>query len=140
MTDEFNATSPDSYKFWETERVRFADLDPLGHVNNSAISVYFEQARVAMVQAAGGFRTGAGWSVVIVRSLIEYKAELLYPATVRVGVKVRRFGNTSFTLTAAIFNGEACIATHEGVLVTVDSAQHRPIPVPESLKAALAAY
>lgn len=140
MTEDFQATNPDSYRFWETERVRFADLDPLGHVNNSAISVYLEQARVAMLHGVGGFHAGNDWTIVIVRSLIEYRAELLYPATVRVGIRILRFGNTSLTIAAAIFNGEICIATQEAVLVTVDAAQHRPTPLPESLRATLAAY
>src|SRR3954447_19148774 len=37
-------TSREFYPYWINESVRFADLDPLGHVNNAAISTYFEGA------------------------------------------------------------------------------------------------
>lgn len=137
MTDSPDLTRPESYRFWEEERVRFADLDAVGHVNNNAIGVYFEQARVAMMHASGGFREDADWTVVMARSLIEYKAELLYPNIVRVGVLVLRVGNTSLTIGSGIFLGGRCIATQEAVCVIVDKAAHRPTPLPESLRALL---
>lgn len=140
MADQYELTNPETYRFWEPEKVRFADLDMVGHVNNSAISSYFEQARVALLHGCGGFQESSSWTVVIARSLIEYKSELLYPATVRTGVKITRLGNTSLGIGSAIFLGDRCIATHEGVCVIVDKATHRPIPLPESLRTALAAY
>lgn len=137
MTD---LTSPDHHRFWIEERVRFADLDALGHVNNNAIGVYFEQARVLLVHDCGGFRDEAPWTVVLARSLIEYKAELLYPATIRVGLRVAKVGNTSVVLAAGIFQGDRCIATQEAVCVIVDKAAHRPTPVPDDLRATLARF
>lgn len=137
MTD---LTSPDQYRFWTEERVRFADLDALGHVNNNAIGVYFEQARVLLVHDCGGFQDETPWTVVLARSVIEYKAELLYPATVRVGVRVLKVGNTSVTLGVAIFQGDRVIATQEAVCVIVDKAAHRPTPVPGELRAVLARF
>ncbi|SMH56758.1 acyl-CoA thioesterase [Azospirillum agricola] len=138
MSELPDLTRPDPYRFWWEERVRFSDLDALGHVNNNAIGVYFEQARIAMVIEGGGFREGNDWTVVLARSVIEYKAELLFPNSIRVGVRPLRVGNSSLTIGAGIFLGDRCIATQEAVCVTVDKAAHRPTPIPESLRAALA--
>ena len=139
MDDTPDLTRPDSYRFWCEERVRFADLDALGHVNNNAIGVYFEQARITMLMEAGGFRDADDWTVVLARSLIEYKAELLYPNTVRIGVRGLRLGTSSLTVGLGLFLGDRCIATQEAVGVIVDKATHRPAPIPESLRATLAA-
>ncbi len=138
MSDAPDLTRPESYRFWCEERVRFNDLDALGHVNNNAIGVYFEQARIALLVAAGGFRDADGWTVVLARSLIEFKAELLYPNTVRVGVRGLRLGTSSMTIGVGIFLGDRCIATQEAVCVIVDKVTHRPTPLPEPLRAALA--
>jgi len=138
MSDVPDLTRPDSYRFWWEERVRFNDLDALGHVNNNAIGVYFEQARIALLMEAGGFRDGDAWTVVLARSLIEFKAELLYPNTVRIGVRGLRLGTSSMTIGVGIFLGDLCIATQEAVCVVVDKATHRPTPLPEPLRAALA--
>lgn len=138
MSDVPDLTRPESYRFWWEERVRFNDLDALGHVNNNAIGVYFEQARIALLMEAGGFRDGDAWTVVLARSLIEFKAELLYPNTVRIGVRGLRLGTSSMTIGVGIFLGDRCIATQEAVCVIVDKATHRPTPLPEPLRAALA--
>ncbi|NUB06196.1 acyl-CoA thioesterase [Azospirillum sp. Vi22] len=137
MTDP---TRPDLYRFWIAEHVRFADLDALGHVNNNAIGVYFEQSRVSLVHDCGGFRGEAPWTVVLARSVIDYKAELRFPADIRVGARVAKVGNTSVILGAAIFDGDRCIALQEAVCVIVDKDSHRPIPVPADLRDALARY
>ena len=133
-------TDPAAYRFWIDERVRFADLDALGHVNNNAIGVYFESGRVALMETCGGFRPESAWTVVLARCVMEFKAELLYPGTARVGVRVLRLGNSSVTLGSAIFSGDTCIATQEGVCVIVDPATHRPTPLPPELRAALAEH
>jgi len=133
-------TDPAAYRFWIEERVRFADLDALGHVNNNAIGVYFESGRVALMESCGGFRSESPWSVVLARSLIEYKAELLYPATARVGMRVLRLGNSSVTLGSAIFNGDTVVATQEAVCVIVDAATHRPTPLTPALRAGLSEH
>lgn len=139
MSDTPDLTRPLSYRFWCDERVRFADLDALGHVNNNAIGVYFEQARIMMLVEAGGFRDTDDWTVVLARSVIEYKAELLYPNNVRIGVRGLRLGTSSMTIGSGIFLGDRCIATQEAVGVIVDKATHRPTPLPESLRARLTA-
>ena len=131
---------PDTHRFWIDEHVRFADLDPLGHTNNNAIGAYFEQARVALLHACAGFQPEDSWTVVLARSLIEYKAELFYPANVRVGVRVLKVGNSSLTLGSAVFHGDRCIATQEAVCVIVDKATHRPTPIPDQFRPALDQY
>ncbi|WP_029010737.1 acyl-CoA thioesterase [Azospirillum halopraeferens] len=131
-------TDPAGYRFWIEERVRFADLDALGHVNNNTLGVYFEQGRVAFLGEA--FASDLPWTVVVARLVTEFKAELLYPATVRVGMRALRLGNTSATLGSAIFHGDRLIATQEAVSVIVDRHTHRPVPVPGEVRSRLAEH
>ncbi len=141
MTNSSSLTDPAGYRFWIEEHVRFADLDALGHVNNNAIGVYFESARVALLQSCSDFLDhNCPWTVVLARSLIEYKAELRYPATPRIGARVLRLGNTSLVQGLGLFHGDACIATQEGVCVIIDAASRRPIPLPATLRDALMRY
>lgn len=140
MTESPDLTRPDTHRFWIDEHVRFADLDTLGHVNNNAIGVYFEQARVALTHEFGGFREGCPWTVVLARSVNEFKAELRFPAAVRVGLRVLRLGNSSVVLGGGLFHEDRCIATQEAVCVIVDAATHRPAPIPDPVRAALARF
>ena len=52
---------PSFYRHWIEDRVRFADLDPLGHCNNAAIGGFFESSRVALF-ADAGYSAGGGGS------------------------------------------------------------------------------
>lgn len=133
-------TDPAGYRFWTGERVRFADLDRQGHVNNNAFGVYFEQGRVHLLEALRGFGPDAPWTVVLARSVVDHLAEVHYPAELRIGVRVLRIGNTSITLGLGVFDGATCAATQEAVSVLIDRGTGRPTPVPESLRAALAAH
>lgn len=128
------------YRFWVDEHVRFADLDALGHVNNNAFGVFFEHGRVEFLRQLGGFGQNVPWTVVLARSTIDYRAELHYPAAIRIGLGVLRLGNTSLTLGAAVFRDAVCVAAQEAVGVIVDAVTHRPTPVPADLRAAMEPY
>jgi acyl-CoA thioester hydrolase len=117
---EFDPTDPGSYNFWATENVRFADLDMLGHVNNKAYATYFETARVAFMTECGltdGIRVG----VAMVRLEIDYRKEIRFPATLKLGVALCKLGNSSLTLACAIFDGDVCASTSKSIAVRFDA-------------------
>jgi acyl-CoA thioester hydrolase len=116
---ESDALSPDSYHFWATEHVRFADLDMLGHVNNKAYATYYETARISYM-GARGLRDGTAVGMALVRLEIDYRREIRFPATPRLGVKLQRLGRSSITLACAIFDGEVCASTSVGIVVRFD--------------------
>ncbi|MCW2244938.1 acyl-CoA thioester hydrolase [Azospirillum fermentarium] len=133
-------TDPARYRFWVAEEVRFADLDVQGHVNNNAFGVFFEHGRVEFLRHLDGFGPDKPWLIALARSVIDYRAELHYPASIRIGMGVLRLGNTSLTLGGAVFKGDACISTQEAVCVLLDAGTRRPTPVPDSLRAALSSH
>lgn len=136
---DFDPTSPDSYRFWTTEHVRFADLDMLGHVNNKAYATYLETARVDFGRACG-LSDNADKSMALVRLEIDYRAEIRYPANPRVGIRLSRLGNSSLTLAYAIFDGETCAATALSIGVRFDGQARRSCPFTETERRALEAY
>jgi acyl-CoA thioester hydrolase len=117
-----------------TDIIRFADLDPQGHVNNAVFATYFESGRVAM------FRTpdlGIGVpdaTFVLVRQEIDFLSELRWPGNVEIGTALAELGRSSFTVTQAIFNGDKCAAAGRATIVMLDMATRRPRPLtPESI-------
>src|SRR3954467_11818524 len=102
--------APPFYRPWIEGRVRFADLDPLGHCNNAAIGGFFESSRVALFTQIGHPVSGGDRSIPIVRVEIDFRHEILYGARVRVGARVLRINRTSFTLAGGVFDGDRCAA------------------------------
>jgi acyl-CoA thioester hydrolase len=122
MTD-FDPTDPASYKYWAAEHVRFADLDMLGHVNNKAYSTYYESGRIAYMRARG-MSDSPEFGMALVRLEIDFRKEILYPATLRIGLRLQRVGRSSLTLACAIFNGDVCASTSIAILVRFNTRLH----------------
>ncbi len=128
------------YRHWIEDRVRFADLDPLGHCNNAAIGGFFESSRVALFTEVGQPVSGGAFSIPIARIAIDFRHELLYGARLRVGARVLRIGRTSFTLAGGIFDGDRCAAAAEVVAVLFHLEQRQSVEIPADLREALSAY
>ncbi len=138
--DNVDLTQRETFRWWTDERVRFNDLDALGHVNNNIYGVYFETGRV-------GFMTGVGLrngpidpALVIVRLEIDFRAELHYPARLDIGVSVMKLGTTSITLGLGLFREEICHSICRSVLVRVDQQTRRPIALNEAERDMFAPY
>jgi acyl-CoA thioester hydrolase len=128
---------PDYYKHWITETVRFHDLDAYNHVNNNVIGIYFETARMTLLEAVHpkGWTTAAHF--VLAKNTILFINELVYPNTIRIGQRLLRLGNSSMTCCAAIFLGDICIALGETVSVWIGHTSRRPEKIPDDIRTAL---
>ena len=135
-TDELDPADPATYRFWVDEHVRFSDTDMVGHVNNLAHCAYVETARVAygldLLTRAQAPITAMGF----VRLEVDFRAQLHYPAQVRVGARATSAGRSSFTIITGTFADERCVATARNVMVHL-GADGRPAPLPEVLRAAI---
>jgi len=130
----------DDYPHRVTDIIRFADLDPQGHVNNAIIATYFETGRVAMFRLPDLTIGVPGVTFVLVHTEINYLKELRWPGTVDVGTALARFGQSSFTLDHAVFKEGVCAATGSATMVAIDKASRRARPLPEELIAKLSRW
>jgi acyl-CoA thioester hydrolase len=137
---EADGTHVADYRFWVDERVRFNDLDLLGHVNNVAYVVYVENGRAAFLRDIGLWTIGAPRQIVIVHFAMDYRREVRFPAELRVGVRALAIGNRSFRIGVGIFRDGQCVATADNTVVCWDTAQRRAVPLDERERAALAPH
>lgn len=136
----FDERDAASYQYWIEENIRFADLDPVGHVNNNAIGVYLETARVSLFADAagemyGGARENHSW--VVARMEIDYLKEMHFPGKVRVGTRIEKLGNSSLTLRQAIFNGETLTGLARIIGVCFDMTERGSMRIPDPVREGL---
>lgn len=131
---------PEDYRWWTEERVRFNDLDVIGHVNNIAYCIYVETGRAGFLSEIGFWVMGAQRANVIARTEMDYLHEVRFPAQLRIGVSVLALGNRSVTLGVAIFNGEICVLTARNIIVRFDTQTRRSVPLEESERAMFRPY
>jgi len=126
------------YPHWARDTLRFSDTDKLGHINNLAIAAYCETGRAHFLSDLIGpdLRPAQG-VFVLARFAIDYRAELHWPGTVEIGSAVATLGRSSLNIVQAVFEDGRCVATAENVMVLIDVATRKSLPLPDALRAAL---
>jgi acyl-CoA thioester hydrolase len=123
-----------SYAIWVTETLRYGDTDRQGHVNNAVFATFCESGRVSFLYDEALDLRGPGANFVIVRLELDFRAELFYPGVIEIGTRVLSLGRSSFRLGQGIFKDTLCAATAECIMVLVDDATRRSMPLTPRLR------
>jgi acyl-CoA thioester hydrolase len=132
--------SREKFWFFFPFRVRYSEIDGQGVVFNAHYLTYFDTTITEYFRALGydqyadSRKTGIDFHVV--KSLIEYKAPVLFDWELEVGARVARIGNTSVTFELSIFRkgGDEVFVTGEIVWVYTDQTSHRPVPISQAIR------
>ena len=116
------------------DKLRYGDTDRQGHINNAVFTTLFETGRVVLLEAGDRPLQEPGYNFVIARLTIDYLAEIHWPGTVEIGSAVKAVGNSSITVTQALFQHGKCVATAESIMVQVDPATSRSVPLSPALR------
>jgi len=122
-------------------QVRFADLDLMGHVNNSVYLSYFEMARVHFFAKILGLEWD--WDsqgIILVRNEIDYIKPILLHDKPKVFISVEEIGNKSFTLSYKIKVEEKLVTTGKSVMVSYNSVISKSALIPKKMREALLKY
>jgi acyl-CoA thioester hydrolase len=117
--------------------IRFGDLDPQGHVNNTVFATFFETGRVAFLREPGNALSPPGTTSVLARLDISFLREMHWPGTVEIGTGIAEIGRSSFTFLQAIFHEGECAATGRATMVMIDAATRKAKPLPGDVAARL---
>ncbi len=130
---------PEDFRFLQQRRVAWGEMDALGHVNNTVYFRFFESARIALFEAAGYHtRPEAGMGPILADTQCRFRIPLVYPARIRVGTRILKWGSTSVVMQHAIFTEDGRLAAEgRAVVVWFDYAGGQKTPWPEAVKAAL---
>jgi acyl-CoA thioester hydrolase len=110
--------------------IRFGDLDPQGHVNNTVFATFFETGRVMLLREPGNELAAPGATTVLARLDINFLKEMHWPGTVEIGTATTRIGRSSYTFLQAIFHEGECAATADATMVMIDAQTRRARPLP----------
>ena len=140
MTDTApRLTDRASFALWSQDRLRYADTDRQGHINNAVFATFLESGRVSFLYDPAAPLTPPGCEFVIARLAIDFLAELRWPGVVDIGSAILGIGRSSITIGQAVFAGDVCAATAETVIVLTDDTTRRSTPLPDALRARLTA-
>lgn len=112
-------------------RVRFADLDSMGHLNNIAVLQLLETGRVDyMVDLGLGTHDVLTYALVSLHC--DFRAQGHYGELLTCGTKIARFGRTSFVIEHEVWKPDGTtVATASSTMVTMGEDTTRSAPIPD---------
>ena len=130
----------DEFPFQTYDKVRYADTDRQGHVNNAAYATFLETGRVEFLYDPQSPLTAANASFVIANLTLNFISEANWPGRIDIGTGVTRVGNSSITLFQSLFQDGHCVATAESVVVQIDERSRQSRPLTAKAKTFLAQH
>ncbi|WP_209435422.1 acyl-CoA thioesterase [Mycobacteroides saopaulense] len=119
------------------DKLRYADTDRQGHVNNAVFSTLLETGRVEFLHNSARPILDPNTAFVIARLEIDFLGEMLWPGQVTIGTTVDSVGRSSLKLRQAIFQEDRCVAQARSVIVLMDEKSRRSTPFSEEARACL---
>jgi len=126
------------YRVFRAIGTRWADNDLYGHVNNVVYYSWFDTAVNSLLIEKGALDIHAGRTIgFVVETQCNYFAPLAFPQMVEAGIRVAHAGSSSVRYEIGLFaqGSDTVAAQGHFVHVYVDRATHRPVPLPDALKA-----
>jgi len=132
------------YQFVLPWPVQWGDQDAFGHVNNTIYFRWFESARIEYMNRLGlddlyeKERVGP----ILASIKCDYRRQLHFPDTVRIGARVSRLGRSSIGMEHRLVSESqnAVVAEGDSTLVVFDYKTQQSCPIPEALRAAIEAF
>jgi acyl-CoA thioester hydrolase len=119
---------------------RFSDTDALGHISNTSLPVWFEQARTPVFRIFHPTLEADTWPLIIARLEIDLMAQSYWHIPVRIKTGIGKIGNSSFHVVQEAWQGDKQIARGVAVLIHFDYETEKALPIPEDIKARLAEH
>ncbi len=109
------------------DKVRYADTDRQGHVNNSTFSTYLETGRVEFLYNKDFNLPDEGADFVIAALDLKFLDEIAWPGTVEIGTGIVTIGNSSVKIFQKLFQNGICVATAETIIVQTKNNKSLPL-------------
>lgn len=101
------------------DKIRYADTDRQGHVNNAVFSTFLETGRVEFLYSPDLPKLEEGASFVIASLELKFLKEITWPGRVDIGTGITRIGRSSIQLFQQLFQNGKGVASAETVIVQV---------------------
>ena len=120
-----------AYPLRAVDKLRYADTDRQGHINNTVFCSALETGRVELLYETAAPLAEPGASFVIARLELDFRAEMTWPGEVTIGTATGPIGRSSFELRQALFQGARCVGVARSIIVQVDqqTGSARPLPL-----------
>ena len=123
--------------FTESIFPRFSETDALGHINNTTVPVWLEQARTPIFRMFIPDLDPKHWRLIIAKIEVEFFHELVYGTPVEVRTSIAKIGRTSFHISQEVHQHEQLCARGLSVAVHFNYDSKKAEPIPDDIRSQL---
>lgn len=121
--------------------IHWGDQDAFGHVNNTVPIRWFESSRIAYLEQGCSdlMHDSQKMGPILASITCNYRRQLHFPDTVRVGARVSRLGRSSLTMEHVVYSEtqQAVAADGSSVIVIFNYETNRPTRIPDDIRATI---
>lgn len=116
---------------------RFSDTDALGHISNTTLPVWFEQAREPLFRMFHPTLDVKTWPLIIARVEVDFVAQSFWHLPVEIRTGIGRVGSSSFQVVQEAWQDGKLIARGKAVLIHFDYNTEKAVTIPDEVRAQL---
>ena len=116
-----------------TIRPRIDDLGPAGHIHNTVLPAWFQEARHELVQKFSDPDAENPMPLMVKEYTVTFHRELVLTPAVNIEIVVEKIGNSSFVLHEKAHQ-DGQVAVESRVVYIFVGADSRPAPIPDHLR------
>ncbi len=112
----------------------FSDTDFLGHINNTRLPVWFENARDPIFKIFTPDLELKNWPLILARISVDFQEQLFLNSEIEIRSQISRIGNSSFTVFQQAWQYGKCAATGEATMVRYDYTSKKAIRIADDIR------
>ena len=116
---------------------RFSETDALGHINNTVLPVWFEEARTPIFEMFCPGLDPQNWHLIIAKIEVEFLGELFYGKAIEIRTFMKKIGNSSMEIGHEAWQEGEKRAQGSAVMVHFDHDSKSSKPIPDNIRQVL---
>jgi YbgC/YbaW family acyl-CoA thioester hydrolase len=132
----------DNFTFVFPYRVGVADINYGGHVANSAVLNFFQDARIAYLAELGSYSEIdlGGCGIIMPEAHVYYRSEMFLGDELTIGVRSKNLKRSGWAMEYRIERQGELTAEGETPLICFDYQKHKPCRMPTPFRDTLTGY
>lgn len=116
---------------------RLSETDSLGHINNTFVPAWFEEARRDLFRLFNPDLKARSWNIIVKKYTVDFIAPISYIEPVRIDTLIARLGGSSLTLEQRAYQEEKLVASCACTLIHFSRDTEQPQTIPDAIRATL---
>jgi acyl-CoA thioester hydrolase len=118
-------------------RPGFSETDALGHINNTHLPVWFENAREPIFRLFTPDLDLTNWPLILAHMSVDFIGQIYFEKQVKITTEIAKLGNSSLTIKQSVWQDDCCVAVGLAVMVHFNYETNRSSPIPADVRVQL---